>query len=93
MKTMRNKVVVTAIISKLQKYDRRIQKMAENAYKLRQMLEKFLKENEDALHKTIDETSPVGGDANNGAGGTELRDNAPVEVVLGEQPTELPVGK
>ncbi len=71
MKTKRPKVFVSQIVNQLQKYDRRIQQMAEHAYKLRQMLEAILKENQadairgnaesEGLGSTPDNAEPSGG--------------------------------
>ncbi len=50
-KQVRRKLVMMQIMNKLDKYDRRIKQMAENAYKLRQFLDTLNKEeNTDATH-------------------------------------------
>ncbi len=53
---IRRKLIIQQIEKKLETYSRRIQQMAENAYKLRQFLETLNKEENDDSEKT-DETA------------------------------------
>lgn len=90
-KVIRIKLIREQIINKLDKYGRRMQQLAENAYKLRQLLETLDKqENENAVHQDDTEGSTGSGSVDNGTGGAELLDNKTPEAVLAEQPTELP---
>ncbi len=88
MKTKRPKVFVSQIVNQLQKYDRRIQQMAERAYKLRQMLEKILEEQR-AIYSSESEGSVSSGSADRDAGQLDLSITADDKAVLGQQPPEF----
>ncbi len=88
MKAKRPKVFVSQIVNQLQKYDRRIQQMAEHAYKLRQMLTKILEE-QGALYPSETEGSVSSGSAGRDTGQPDVPNPTTPEAVLGEQPTEL----
>jgi hypothetical protein len=91
MKTIRKAVFRSKLEAQLSKYERRIQKMAENAYKIRQFLETLNREvQNDAIHPIEPEGSVSGGSLDNGTGGADISDSAAIETVLEEQPAELP---
>lgn len=63
MKQMRKKVLKETLEKQLEKYERRIQKMAYSAYKVREMIEQINKQEvqQGAVHKTGIETTPIDG--------------------------------
>jgi len=90
MRQARIKIIRQQIQNKLDKYDRRIQQMAENAYKLRQFLQQLdQQENDNALRETGRSEVAGSGNTNSDTGESQLPDNTPAEAVLAEQPTEL----
>jgi len=90
MKTIRKSVYRSRLESQLAKYERRIQKMAESAYKIRQMIEQInVKENPIALHIDQREGEIGTGTPDSNAGQSDVSDTAAIEAVLVEQPAEL----
>lgn len=86
----RVKLIRQALEAKLAKYETRIQKMAENAYKIRQFLETLNREvQDDAIRDTGSEGSISSGSTDRDAGESNLPDSAVVTPVLEEQPAEL----
>ncbi len=87
----RRKLIIQDLQNKLQKYERRIQQMAENAYKVRQAIEMFSREaQDDAIH--IEGSEGVlsgGGVSDREPGQPDVHDSATPEAVLEEQPAEL----
>lgn len=102
-KLKRRKVVRDHLENQLFKYERRIQKLAEEAYKVRQAIEimdaqevereKSKGEMTDAIHQAGIEASVGIGTTDPGTGQSELSNNAALETLLGEQPTKLPSDK
>lgn len=91
MKTIRKTVFRARLEAQLSKYERRIQKMAEAAYDIRQILKTMKRgEVQDALYKDGSETSVGEEAADAGAGGSNVLDPATSETVLGERPAQLP---
>ena len=90
MKTIRRSVYRAQLEAQLSKYERRIQKMAENAYKIRQVIETLQREElSHAVHQADQQGSIGSGSVDNGTGGTDVHDSAVVAPVLEEQPAEL----
>lgn len=89
-KVLRKSVYRGKLESQLAKYERRIQKMAENAYKIRQVLESMYMEEQRAIHQPGIEASVGAGSTDAGTGGSDVSDTATIETVLGEQPAQLP---
>src|ERR1019366_1300449 len=90
MKTIRRSVYRARLEAQLFKYERRIQKMAENAYRIRQAIENMMREEaQDAIHQGSGQGSIGGESSDAGAGGSDISDPAIVEAVLDQQPAEL----
>ena len=102
-KLKRKKILRDHLENQLFKYERRIQRLAEEAYKVRQALEimdrqeaernKSKGEITDAICETGIEAAARSGESDSNVGQSELSNNAALEAVLGEQPTELPSDK
>lgn len=91
MKTIRKAVFRSKLEAQLSKYERRIQKMAENAYKVRQVLEQLYREEQkNAVHQS-NSAGRIGPESTDqDAGESQLPDNQVADPVLAEQSTELP---
>lgn len=86
MKTIRKKVLRATLEHQLEKYGRRIQKLADQAYRIRQALESLdAKENENAVHNTGSE-GVVASETSGDSGGINVPDSTTPETVLDEQP-------
>ncbi len=85
----RRKLIIQDLQNKLQKYERRIQQMAENAYKVRQAIEMFSREDSDATRDSGSEGQSSDGSANRDDGSIKLPDLDATEAVLGEQQEKL----
>ena len=92
MKTIRKKIAMQKLETQLQKYERRIQKMAYNAYQIRQLMEQLsIKEKANAIRETGTEGTAGNGVSNRDAGELKLPDNAIVDPILEEQSDELSI--
>lgn len=101
IKPKRKKIKREWLENQLSKYERRIQKLAENAYRIRQTIELLdsqeavRNESKGELTNAICETgieAGVGsGSAYPDSGKSELLNNELIETVLDKQPTELSV--
>jgi hypothetical protein len=90
MKTIRKSVYRARLENELAKYQRRIQKMAENAYKIRQMIEQMTaEENKNAVHNDQREREVGERGTDIESGQPDVLDTTTPEAVLGEQPEEL----
>lgn len=98
-KIKRKKIQREWLENQLGKYERRIQRLAEQAYHVRQAIS-LLDQQEaarnqekgemtDAIHQTGIESASGIGTPDRNVGEPELPNNDVVEAVLGEQPTEL----
>jgi hypothetical protein len=91
MKLKRKKLVKAQLENELSKLERRIQTIAEHAYKIRQSIESIdRQEAQRAVHLTNSEETISGGSTNRESGEPQLPDNPTVNSLLAEQPTELP---
>jgi len=100
IKPKRKKVHREWLENQLAKCERRIQKIAEQAYYLRQAIEILDKQeavrNEskgemtDAIHNSGIEAALESRETNQNAGESQLPNNDGIEAVLGQQSTELP---
>lgn len=100
-KPKRKKVHREWLENQLAKYERRIQKLAESAYHIRQMIEILDRQEvarnqekgeiSNAICETGIEAGAGSGSANPDSGESELSHNIALEAVLEKQPTELPV--
>ncbi len=89
-RTLRRKIIIQQIDKKLETFDRRIQQMAENAYKLRQFRQTLInQENDNAIRETGSEGSASSGSADRDAGQSDVLDPTTIAPVLEEQPAEL----
>lgn len=99
MKPKRKKVHREWLENQLAKHERRIQKLAESAYYIRQAIDILDKQEAariqskgdvtDAIHKSGVEAVPGSGGADTDSGKPELLNNELIETVLDKQPTEL----
>ena len=90
MKTIRKSVYRAQLEAQLSKYERRIQKMAENAYKVRQVIENMIRqEAQDAIHSDQREGKIGGRGTDTNSGEFDVLNTATPEAVLAEQPAEL----
>lgn len=99
-KIKRKKVHRDWLENQLGKCERRIQKIAEQAYYIRQAIDILDRqeaarnqekgEMTDAIHKSGIEAVVGSGGADTNVGQPELLNNELIETVLGEQPSELP---
>lgn len=100
-KPKRKKIHREWLENQLAKYERRIQKMAENAYHIRQAIEILDRQEaarnqekgeiSNAICETGIEAGAGSGSTNPDSGESELLNNELIETVLDKQPTELPV--
>jgi septal ring factor EnvC (AmiA/AmiB activator) len=90
MKTIRKAVCRQQLEAQLSKYERRIQKLAEQAYRVRQVLEAMIAEErkQDAVFNA-DTEEHLRESADEDARRLDLQDPAASEVVLGEQPATV----
>lgn len=92
MKTLRKKVLRSKLENQLEKYERRIYKMALNAAELRNMLARLdAKEKEDAVFNAGKERTDGLGLPDGNAGGSQLSNNEIVDPVLESESEEIPV--
>ena len=99
-KIKRKKVHRDWLENQLAKYERRIQKMAESAYYIRQAIEILDRQEaarnaekggiDNAICESGIEAGSGSGRANTDSGKSELLNNEIIETVLEKQPTELP---
>lgn len=92
----RPKVIKAKLEKELERYSKRIQKLASKAYQIRTMLEDLAMMEqsvqggqESALHPTSAEGSPTGWAADPNARQPDVSDSIVAAAVLAEQPTEL----
>lgn len=100
MKPKRKKVAREWLENQLAKYERRIQKLAEQAYRVRQFIETLdrheieqaMKKEElsNAIREAGIKAGSGSGETNPNSGEPELSNNVALETVLDKQPTELP---
>lgn len=101
MKIKRKKIYREHLENQLAKYERRIQKLAEGAYHIRQAIEildaqeatrnKEKGEISNAICNELSQEAAIGGLPDRESGESELPSNEIIDTVLAEQPTELPV--
>jgi len=94
MKPKRPKVIKAKLEKELDRYSKRIQKLASRAYQIRQMLEDLaameqMEVNKNAVHPIRTEEGTRSWTANSDAGQFNVLDNIVAAAVLDQQPTEL----
>ena len=92
MKVLRKKILKEKLENQLAKYERRIQKMAYNAYQVRQMIEQLnAKENVDAVLNTGTQGVDGSGVPDGNTGGSQLPNNEIVDPILESESEEISV--